>query len=124
MLPEVDYVLSGLSLKRYYAESPLAADRVGILRQAVCVRRSMWNPADLPGQIGICGKESMDCGTGSFGDKWFFFYAQARIRKFAAKAACGPRGGQGENLPCSIAHGYYQKEPETEVLCRRYEWMI
>ena len=22
------------------------------------------------------------------------FYAQARIRKFTAKAACGPRGGQ------------------------------
>ena len=24
-----------------------------------------------------------------------YFYAQARIRKFTAEAACGPRGGQG-----------------------------
>lgn len=24
---------------------------------------------------------------------WVLFYAQARIRKFAAEAACGPRGG-------------------------------
>ena len=26
------------------------------------------------------------------------FYAQARIRKFTAKAACGPRSGQGEEI--------------------------
>ncbi len=26
-----------------------------------------------------------------------YFYAQARIRKFTAKAACGPRSGQGSS---------------------------
>lgn len=25
------------------------------------------------------------------------FYAQARTRKFTARVACGPRGGQGES---------------------------
>ena len=30
------------------------------------------------------------------------FFAQARIWRFAADAACGPRGEQGKSLPCSI----------------------
>ena len=39
-----------------------------------------------------------------------FLYVQARIRKFAVKAACGPRGGQGENLPCPIMHTGVQRK--------------
>lgn len=38
-----------------------------------------------------------------------FLYAQGRIRKYAAEAACAPRGEQGENLPCSITQGRMRK---------------
>ncbi len=38
---------------------------------------------------------------------WRFFYAQARKGKFAAEAACGPRGEQGrKDLPYSIGHAH------------------
>ena len=35
-----------------------------------------------------------------------FLYAQARIWRSAADAACGQRNGQGENLPCLIAKNH------------------
>ncbi len=38
------------------------------------------------------------------------FYAQARKRKFAADAACGPRGEQGKNLPFPIRCGSLSRE--------------
>ena len=47
------------------------------------------------------------------------FYAQARIRKFAADAACGPRGEQGKiALPYSIVHGQEKLFPaRSRIVC-------
>lgn len=54
---------------------------------------------------GTCYGTGVNClfTRKKFFHAWTPFYAQGRVRKFAAKAARAPRGEQGENLLYSIS---------------------
>lgn len=47
----------------------------------------------------IMGRHRENCVYGRKCARRAFYYAQGYIRKFAAYAACTPRGGQGKEFP-------------------------